>query len=273
MLEQQRPAWPDQWSRSRFWLCHFLHNRHIRRKVDWSAPLLPHARLAPEAIFGLQQRLHAPHQGLADLIEQAPHVYQRDPAFVQVLRLYLRERQWQEQLLEKVASRHSSDAAFTPRATRRKRVTACVLGMRYFMASLLLDDILETVLLQHVIARLQDRPTAAALEQLLSDKQAHIAFLMEYLTLAYAEFNFVRRNLRRARLRGLFRIHLRRLLSREKPLLAAAAVSLHPFKRACTHAFEQTLEIIVPYKRDALLRTLAMQQDAPFGRALHHRLH
>lgn len=252
------------WSRSRFWLCHFLHSRHVRPRVKWDAPLAERNRLTADVLTGLRERLLQPHEAFGQLLEHAPDACSHDPALVQSLRLHFRERKWHEQQLGALIHRHQPSHVFAPVTSRRKQATATLFGMRYFLASLLLDDLLDIILLGHAMAQVGDDVTREVLAHLREERVAHASFLGEYLTLAYADFNFIRRNLRRARLRGLFAIHLRRMMQHEQPLMKATGLSARELSRQSWRVFGRVMERVVPYRRDALLAALTHQRDRPF---------
>lgn len=255
---------PQPWSRSRFWLCHFLHSRHVRPRVKWDASLSEGDRLPADVLTGLRERLLEPLEAFAQLLEHAPDACGHDPALVQTLRLHYRERAWQEKQLCTLIHRHQPGHVLQAVTSRRKRTTATLFGMRYFLASLLLDDLLDIILLGHAMAQVGDKVTRQVLGHLREERVAHAAFLGEYLTLAYADFNFIRRNLRRARLRGLFAIHLRRMMQYEQPLLQATGLSRRELSRQSWRVFGRVMERVVPYRRDALLAALTHQRDRPF---------
>jgi|GEM_PF-1919367 len=259
-----------EWSRSRYWLCHFLYSRHERTRINWSTPLQPQqVHATASTLKGMLERLIRPQAGMTDTINTAQDRCAQDPAFVQTLRLLDRERQFHRDLLLKLARRHDASAALPVVSQVRKEMTASLLGIRYFLASLLLDDVLDLTLLERFSQHWQDEPAKQACSQLMRDKANHAAYLRERLTMEYAEFNVFRRTLRRMRLRSLFAIHLRRLLKADGATLQAMGVSRLAFARLAWRRFEVVLEMMVPYRRDRLMSALMSQHEKPYERAEH----
>lgn len=272
MTSMQQASPSASWSRSRYWLCHFLHNRHVRHRVNWEASTQQTSVLPAGALTGLIHRLRAPQPGLLDVIATSESRCAADPAFVQSLRLFARERSFHHDLVTRLL-RHHHPAAVLPdpsgmyRDQLRKEVTASVLGMRYFLASLLLDDVIDLGVLRLVQKHHPHGPAQDVCQVLLHDKSLHAAFLAERLTLEYADFNFIRRNLRRMRLRGLFVVHLKRVLTQDRELFKTSGVSRASFAMDAWRRFECVLETMVPYRRDMLLRTLRGQSEKPYEHA------
>lgn len=262
------PTGDAEWSRSRYWFCHFLQSRHTRPRISWDTPLSQAGRLTAEStLHGMIHRLTAPQAGIADTITTAQKRFGHDPAFVQSLRLLAKERQFHHGLLLQLQERHQPQALLPAMLQARKEMTASLLGVRYFLASLLLDDVLELGLLKLAQQHWTDPAGQGVCQVLIRDKTAHATFLAERLTMEYADFNFVRRNLRRLRLRSLFIIHLRRMLRQDHALLAQADVTPRAFARESWRRFAAVLESMVPYRRDELMKSLRAQRELPYGDA------
>lgn len=268
MPGQYPQASSQEWSRSRYWFCHFLQSRHTRPKVRWQSPLnLDHKLMPPAALHGLTHRLAAPQAGMADVINTAQRRFKHDPAFVQSLRLLAKERVFHHDLLVQLQDRHQPQTLLPAMRQARKEITASLLGMRYFLASLLLDDVIDLGLLKIAQLHWTDEAAQGVCQTLLRDKAAHAVFLAERLTMEYADFNFARRNLRRLRLRGLFFVHLRRMLRQDHAILAQAGVTPRAFARDSWKRFNQVLETVVPYRRESLMKSLVVQREKPYGEA------
>lgn len=223
--------------------------------------------MPPTALHGMLHRLTAPQAGIADVIATAQRRFFHDPAFVQSLRLLAKERQFHHDLLMQLQERHQPQAVLPAMLQARKEMTASLLGMRYFLASLLLDDVLDLGLLRLVQKHWTDEAAQGVCQTLLRDKTAHAVFLAERLTTEYADFNFVRRNLRRVRLRGLFYIHVRRMLRHDTALLTQAGMTPRDFAKQSWQQFSVVLETMVPYRRESLMKMLKVQREKPYGDA------
>lgn len=262
------PTGDVEWSRSRYWFCHFLQSRHTRPRISWDTPLSHAGRLTAEStLHGMIHRLTAPQAGIADIITTAQKRFGHDPAFVQSLRLLAKERQFHHGLLLQLQERHQPQALLPAMLQARKEMTASLLGIRYFLASLLLDDVLDLGLLKLTQQHWTDPAAQGVCQTLIRDKTAHATFLAERLTMEYADFNFVRRNLRRLRLRSLFFIHLRRMVRQDHALLAVAQVTPREFAHQSWQRFAAVLESMVPYRRDELMKSLRAQRELPYGDA------
>lgn len=262
------PTRDAEWSRSRYWFCHFLQSRHTRPGIDWETPLSQTGHLTAEStLHGMIHRLTTPQAGIADIITTAQKRFGHDPAFVQSLRLLAKERQFHHGLLLQLQERHQPQALLPAMLQARKEMTASLLGIRYFLASLLLDDILDLGLLRLAQQQWTDPAALGVCQTLIRDKTAHATFLAERLTMEYADFNFMRRNLRRLRLRSLFFIHLRRMLRQDHALLAVARITPREFARQSWQRFAAVLESMVPYRRDELMKSLKVQSEKPYGEA------
>ncbi len=135
------------------------------------------------------------------------------------------------------------------------------LGARFELSVHLMRLIVLAEQCRHVVRTSHDDDLINICRQVRGDLAGHIAFLSERLTLEYADFNFIRRNLRRVRLRGM--------------LLAAVAV-LPPVAGSrmnttivAARRFESILERMVPYRRDALLNALGHQRKRPYDQFAH----
>src|ERR1043165_1424984 len=91
--EERSAMRPREWSRSRFWLCHFLHNRHERPRIDGSKAIDLEAPLRGPVARWLANDAAQPPVCGARLVVQAARHYHADPAFVQSLRLLVKEQQ------------------------------------------------------------------------------------------------------------------------------------------------------------------------------------
>ena len=253
-----------EWPRSRYWLAYFLHSRHERLPIDIDELRSVAASKPTAALLECLAAMWWRRGRHPWLVRDALSRHGDDPAYVQSLRLIGREELYAAGLLngalvEKHAHRLGETSHFGLGGARR------VLGWRFELSMRLLSDLVSTELLRLTLAQCGCRALRSAIDQVLTDKAAHKAFFAERLTLAYADFNFVRRNARRQRLRAMFACGLAWAVLKHAPLLAATGTSATGFARRCWRTFNESLEQMVPYKRDALLSALALQRHRPWG--------
>lgn len=255
-----------EWIRSRFWLCYFLHNRHDRLPIAWNraAEMTDSPILAPMLSYLAN---FARESGRSDrwIIQQAAQRDgHRDPAFVQSLRLMVKEEQTLAKLAAKFLARYGRSPCIGTSLAKRAQPLRQWLGLRFEMAMLLLMNRIEVTLLTSLRSQpIGDPALADLIDQLLRDRQGHLAFQTERLTWEFADFNFLRRNLRRWRLRWLFAGLIGWTLLTRRSLLAPMPVSRWRLAIDCWRSFKPMLERLVPYHRHALLQALSVQH--------HHR--
>ncbi len=255
-----------EWSRSRYWLCHFLHNRHTRASVDPSQ-VGEDAQPLAGALNAWSTASLAAASGNRRTIERAADRCADDPAFVQSLRLFVKEQQYHATLL-----RDAAGARKTP-SWRSRWTEATVNGLRrtftlrFELAILMLNQLVAVTLSRLVLAATTDAALRAIAEQLLHDARRHVAFHSERLTTEFVDFNFVRRNLRRWRLRLMCFAALVIAAVQYRRLFRAAGTSPVTFLQSGWTSFNHVLERMVPYRRAALLRRLTRlrqhRYDAP----------
>jgi hypothetical protein len=264
-----------EWPRSRFWLCHFLHNRHDRAPIDWAisssteqdqpdtspSPASTHA-IADWLTWSSQTHTPSRNQLLDWAIAQCPN----DPAYVQSLRLFIREEQHHQVLIKQwLSKRHlKGQPAGGKRAATRKLVRP--LGLRFELSLLLLTEIASRCLNEITAEQVNDPALLGLLSQIMHDQQCHIAFHSERLTTEFADFNFIRRNLRRWRMRTMMGTLLTGLAIRHRPLLDALGVSASTFMSRCWQQFNNVLEHVTPYHREKLAATLHQHEHRPYDK-------
>ena len=284
-----------EWTRSRYWLCHFLNSRHLREPIEF-APL----RGADPGSQGRTAfRWLADWLGLgreADrhwLVEATARHARHDPALVQAVRLMVKEQEYHRELLARLAppaapehrpaasegTGESAQTASRPRPGHIRRL----LGLRFELSRLMLWQLLHVELCRHIAAAEENRPQTetmghdehgsappadtaleAVARQWQRDLGNHLAFVAERLTDQYADFNFIRRNLRRWRLRGMFLCMTGMMVFRGRNHLAALHVDRAAYFTGAWRRFRRVLEHVVPYHRDALLAALLDQQSRPW---------
>ena len=247
----------QEWSRSRYWLCHFLHNRHERAAIAWRAEDL--SALPPVVRHWLGRCVSGQDICGPGLIRRAVHRYRHDPAYVQALRLFRVEKQVHGELVGRLAGRVARRPGLFLRV-------GPVLGVRYTLSAILLADLIDLTSFA-MLRRTTTNPTLSSVcDVVLHDKSAHVAFLAERLTLEFADFNFVRRNLRRLRLRAMFGMKLARAVAEDAALIRHAGWSRQQFIDECWQRFARLLEQMVPYHREQLLAALTAQRRDPYAR-------
>ncbi len=299
-----------EWTRSRYWLCHFLNSRHFRQAIPWDAgigaPVGGGHRAGPEPLAGLSPARRAGFALLARwiglgreadrqwLVAATVEHADDDPALIQAVRLMVKEQHYHQQLLDRLAPR-SAEAALgpTPRPDRPSRVKRPgllrrLLGLRFELSRLMLWQVIALELCCRLTASAGEspgqparrhgdedhepagggKPSDACLHavamQWQRDLSAHLAFVAERLTDQYADFNFIRRNLRRYRLRGMFLWMAAGAVLRHRRALAALGISCRALLLGGWRRFRRVLEHVVPYRRDALLAALLDQQSRPW---------
>ncbi len=267
-----------EWSRSRYWLCHFLHNRHERPRIDWcderrlAAPL---QATVPPWVQRQQEHLAADRAWMTLAATGTDSHGETDHALVQSLRLMVKEQQYLAKLHQQAIDRY--DLAQPPRGHRLMRAWAAVtqpvrrwLGLRFELSILLLMSLIHLTLARLLVspeaqtAGMTDAGILGVCQQSLRDRQLHAAFLAERLTREFADFNFIRRNLRRWRLRGMFALLLGWVILTQGRMIRAAGSSRSALTRQAWRSFEGVLERMVPYHRANLLATLLAQEQQPY---------
>lgn len=265
-----------EWSRSRFWHGHFLYSRHERPVVSWTGPAdLPRALARP--LCNWLAGWLAPEDGTDDwLIEKAVCDQEADPAYAQSLRLVARERHHHRHLVERLLQRLGPGRDGPPSGGGVPRLLVTVrrrlLGVRFELSVRLLRDLADLMVLAHLGGTCPDRAWRGAAATLVAEKRGHIMFLTERLTLLYADFNFVRRNLRRLRLRLMWLACLLHVIGRHGSLIRATGQARSAFLLAGLRHFARLLESMVPYRRDALLAALLNQRREPYAEPSRHPL-
>ena len=101
----------EEWSRSRFWLCHFLHSRHVRQPIEWGSHADTNPRFVDAIALWLTASRYDPHEGGAWLVARAVRDCPYDPAYIQSLRLLVKEQRYQDELIDRTLDRYGSAAA------------------------------------------------------------------------------------------------------------------------------------------------------------------
>jgi hypothetical protein len=258
-----------EWPRSRYWLCHFIQNRHERVTIPWKA-----AAPAPDAMktsvanwLRWISETNAPAR--ARLIDWAVRDCASDPAYVQSIRLFIREEQHHTEIIGRyLALRETPGRAG---GFNRAAVRAIIkpLGMRFELSVLTLSEIAVITMNRLLLEKSNhDAALSALLTQVIHDHQCHLAFHSERLTTEFADFNFLRRNLRRLRLRTMFAVAIKGLTLHHRPLLRALNCTPRQFSQRCWAGFETVLERMVPYRREALLARLLDQRENRYAKAI-----
>ena len=260
---------PGQWSRSRFWLCHFLHSRHEREPVPWDRGLTVNPALAAELLKWLKRRRTADTR-IAWFLGLAVREDADDPAYIQALRLMFKERQHHDGLYGRLEAHLGAVAGSTvsqmgrPGGGRIRDFIRACLGPRFALSLLVLDHLMELAVLRICEQFSADPALRGVAAGVGSELNAHIALSSERLTWLYADFNFIRRNLRRLRLRLMCAAMLIMTRWRYRRLIRTALPSTWPFLTDTFRRFNRLLEQIVPYHRHTLRAVLLRQRQHPY---------
>lgn len=256
----------NEWCRSRYWLGHFLYSRHERSKIVWQSAVGSDDDQRTRLRLLLEGGLCARALGGERLIHRAAADYAHDPAYVQSLRLVAKERAYGDTIIERLGERFGITSKPAPYKPPLAAWLVSVPGVRFEVASLLLHDLVNAALIELAMRDAADPATRCVRDALLRDHATHITFYAERLTMEFADFHFVRRNLRRYRLRAMFSAVVTRAIRRHEPLLTVTGLSADDFTRACWGQFNNVLERMVPYRRDALLAALMRQSEHPYAK-------
>ena len=259
-----------QWARSRYWLCHFLHNRHERVKIQWDAPadndMGDELRLAISHWLAWISQTNGPAR--QRLIDWAVTDCASDPAYVQSIRLFVKEEQHHTTLIERYLALRSQPMQPGGLVRAAMRSVIRPLGLRFELSVLLLSEIAVITMNRLLLPQVRDETLRSLLTQIIHDHQCHLSFHCERLTAEFADFNFVRRNLRRLRLRAMFATAFKGITLHHRALLKTTGCQPRDFASHCWSNFESILEHMVPYRREALLARLLDQSENPYGKAL-----
>ena len=267
-----------EWPRSRYWLAHFLNFRHMRAKIDWSAPGELPAPLAQPVADWLAWVAQVNEPSRQRMLAWSLRDCADDPAYVQSLRLFVKEEQHHTAIINRWLSQR--DLAGKPcgalRAVMRRVIRP--LGLRFELSVLLLGEIVTVTMNRLVLdaATRMDQaghpPADAALtgvlRQLIAEHQVHLTFHSERLTAEFADFNFIRRNLRRMRLRGMFAALVAGVARHHRALLAVIGCPRRRFADQAWALFSAVLERMVPYRREELMATLLEQREKRFEKPM-----
>jgi hypothetical protein len=254
-----------EWSRSRFWLSYFLHSRHEHGAIDWRSATCEAVPPAAPVIRFLNSALPGQMDDGRWLIAQALRHCPSDPAYIQALRLFTKEEARLRTVMGRLAARAGLARSGRPVLERAMASGRRVLGLRFELSMLLQDELVDVSVFALVRDAAADDPVlAAACRQAVACRQAHAAFHAERLTVEFADFNFIRRNLRRWRLRLGFALKLGLTMARYRGLIRAAGQSPATFVRAAWSAFAIVLGRLVPYRREAQLAALLHQTQRPY---------
>ena len=141
-----------------------------------------------------------------------------------------------------------------------------MLSQRFVISLMLLRSLLDLMFLMLVEPACHDRAVCGACSTIAIEKQAHIMFTSERLTLLYADFNFIRRNVRRLRLRIMWGALLLHSVYRHGRLIRAAGSTRWRFVITGFKRFARLLEQMAPYRREMLLAALRHQRQDPYGK-------
>lgn len=256
-----------EWSRSRYWLCHYLYNRHVRPPIPWSDDLACPLTRHPAVTYWLSRLAAAQAATAPWLINQAMARWSGDPAYIQSLRLLIREQRYHGQLLDELMRRAGQQRPPADPTQDLFLKAGRTLGVRYTLSAMLLSDLIDVAMLELFERTTADEAVRAVCQAIIREKRRHITFHTERLTMEFADFNFARRNLRRLRLRMMYAAKLARLLYHDHACIGAMGASPARFVRDCWRRMMGVIEEMVPYRRDALMAALLTQDSDPYHEA------
>ena len=239
----------SHWCRSKYWLCHFLNTRHLRPKI-----ITPSQPINNNPLYYFLQKQNAlPLFQSPWPINQAIHQHDQDPAFIQTIRLLAKKKTYLQTLRINIIN--TLTPPHTPYTPTHIRNIHSRFSLKFALSIDLIDQVIALTLYQSQA----QAPNHATYAQLTKDTNNHITFYTEYLTYAYANFNFVRRNLRRLRLRAMFITALYQTQKIYTPLLPES------FKQDAWLIFESAIKTMLPYRRTTLTQNLRHQEKNPFA--------
>lgn len=266
----------EEWIRSRYWLSHFLYSRHSRSPINWEladTDSVDLRRLLGRWFTGLRQESA---QSGPWLIARSMQEQAYDPYFIQTLRLLVKEQRYHADLVGQLVAKMDLEThgrwSHIKAATRRilTKYRRKLLGPRFEISILLLTDLLDLALLSRVEQRTDSSVIKGVCQNIATDKMAHIVFATEWLTLAYADFGFIRRSLRRLRLRAMWGVMLFFAVGRHGRLIKAIDSGRWPFIQAEYGLISKRLEQVVPYYRETLRAALDAQRRDRFAKPNYH---
>lgn len=234
----------------------------MRPKLNWQRARETGAEQHLGAVLAQSGALSGGDHGW--LLERAGRWTGSDPAFVQCLRLYLKEELYLLGLVRSLGGDGVTGLQEARHKTRQRPPLRRHLGVRFELSRRVIAGLIRSQCCKSLLPQVTCPVIADAISQIEADSESHLAFLCERLTLEYADFNFIRRNLRRARLRLMCRWSLRPMF---RSLYREGGLSLEEATRAVRTAsqrFEHLLERMVPYRRDALIAALLDQAHNPY---------
>ena len=236
--------------------------------IHWESP--HQSSLAPSDVtHWLQAEQHAQSRTDGLVTDRIVSRFSHDPAYVQSLRLLTKERA----VHAKVAGQLTSRFAASPERTREKkplklgRLARVVRGMsiRFALSCIMLSDMVSVQLWEMASESTDDAALRDAATLVSRDRVRQAAFMRERLTMEFSDFNFIRRNLRRLRLRLMFSLIALLILWRHRRFIRQCGRPLSRMFVDSRAHFETALELIAPYKRDRLVQLLLSQREHPYG--------
>jgi hypothetical protein len=205
------------------WLNYFEHNRDHRRAISWRDEINIASHVAKPFIRSLQ-RFQIGESGEGRHLRAAASTT-GDYAYIKAIDLFIKEEQEHARLMSELLKRlggpllksHWSDGCF-------------ILLRRLFR----LNEELMVLLTPEIIAKryfrvahdaVDDASVKAVCAQILHDEEGHVAFHIDYLRRAFANYSVVRRALLRAAWRVLFRLSALVVILDHRSFLNACSTS------------------------------------------------
>jgi len=218
------------------WLNYFEHNRDHRHAIPWcdKINIAPHVE---KPFIRSLQRFQIGESGEGRHLRVAANAT-GDIAYIKALDLFIKEEQEHARLMGEILKRlgaplltsHWSDGCF-------------ILLRRLFR----LNEELMVLLTPEIIAKRyfrvahdagDDASVKAVCAQILHDEEGHVAFHIDYLRRAFANYSIVRRALLRGAWRVLFRLSALVVIFDHRSFLNACGVSTAQFWWDCELMFD-----------------------------------
>ena len=218
------------------WLNYFEHNRANRCAVPWRDNINLPPRVAGPFVRSLQ-RFQVGESGEGRHLRAAANATgERD--YIKALDLFIKEEQEHARLMAEILKRLNE-----PMLTSHWSDGCFILLRRLFR----LNEELMVLLTPEIIAKryfrvahdaIDDASVKAVCAQILHDEDGHVAFHVDYLRRAFANYSIVRRALLRGAWRVLFRLSALVVILDHRSFLNACGVSIAQFWWDCELMFD-----------------------------------
>lgn len=234
------------------WLSYFEQNREHRHEIPWQSPLKVAPAVEKPFIRSLQ-RFQIGESGEGRHLRAAANAT-GDHAYIKAIDLFIKEEQEHARLMAEILKRleaplltsHWSDGCF-------------ILLRRLFR----LNEELMVLLTPEIIAKryfrvahdaIDDASVKAVCAQILHDEEGHVAFHVDYLRRAFANYSLVRRAWLRGAWRVLFRLSALVVILDHRSFLKVCGVPMTQFWWDCELMFDDVAAQIFAFAPSGLPR-------------------